>query len=95
MKPTTETRGYDIDAAEALAFRAVAFIAADQAYLAEFLSQSGVSPDALAELIESRAFLTGVLDHLMADESLLLAFCGNAGLDPSDVMPARNALSAS
>lgn len=94
MKPTPETRHDEIDAAEALAFRAVAFIAADQTYLADFLSRSGVAPDALAELIEDRSFLTAVLDHLLADESLLLAFCGNAGLDPSNITPARNVLSA-
>jgi hypothetical protein len=94
MKRAPNTHCLDLDAAEALAFRVVAFIASEEAYLAEFLSRSGVSPQALADHIEDRAFLTGVLDHLLADESLLLAFCGNAGIDPADILPARNALSS-
>ncbi len=92
MKRASHPHRIDLDAAEALAFRAVAFIASDDGYLADFLSRSGLSPQALAEFIEDRAFLTGVLDHLLADESLLLAFCGNAGIDPADIQPARNAL---
>jgi hypothetical protein len=95
MKHTRDSHSLNADDAEAMAFRAVAFIASDESYLADFLSRSGLGPQDLAELIEDRAFLTGVLDHLLADEPLLLAFCGNASIDPSDVQPARNALSSS
>lgn len=91
LKP--ETDPCTIEAAEALAYRALAFIAGDQAYLSDFLSRSGVSPDRLAELLENREFLVGVLDHLLGDEPLLLSFCGNAGVDPTEVLPARKALS--
>lgn len=87
----TEVSVYE---AEAVALRAVGFLASDQSYMADFLSRSGVSPDALADLIENHEFLTGVLDHLLSDESLLLAFCGNAGIDPSVILPARNALTS-
>ncbi len=92
MKLTSHKQSLNVDAAEALAFRAVAFIASDERYLSDFSDRSGVSPSVFPELIENRDFLTGVLDHLLADESLLLAFCGNAGIDPSDVVPARDAL---
>jgi len=85
---------YSVDAAEALAYRAVAFIVSDQNYTADFLSRSGLSPEGLAGAIESRQFLAGVLDHLLSDESLLLAFCGNTGIDPGEVFPARNVLSS-
>lgn len=95
MRSRSNPKSLDLDAAEALAFRAVAFIASDGAYLADFLSRSGLAPNALSGLIEDRSFLAGVLDHLLADESLLLAFCGNAGIDPADIQPARNALSLS
>ncbi len=93
MKRQPDNHCLDLDAAEALAFRAVAFIASEEAYLADFLSRSGLSPQALSDLVEDRSFLTGVLDYLLADESVLLAFCGNAGIDPADIQPARNALS--
>lgn len=92
MMIKTETDSFVIEAAEALAYRALAFIAADQSYLSDFLSRSGVSPDQLPELLECRDFLVGILDHLLSDESLLLAFCGNSGIDPSEVLPARKAL---
>jgi hypothetical protein len=91
MKPETDI--CVIEDAESLAYRAIAFIAADQAYLSDFLTRTGVAQERLPELLESRDFLVAVLDHLLGDESLLLAFCGNAGIDPSEVLPARKALS--
>jgi len=94
MKRQTSMREASLDEAEAVALRAVGFLASDQSYMADFLSRSGISADALADLIENHDFLTGVLDHLLADESLLLAFCGNSGIDPSDILTARNALTS-
>ena len=94
MKRQSSMRAASLDEAEAVALRAVGFLASDHSYMADFLSRSGVSPDALADLVENHEFLTGVLDHLLSDESLLLAFCGNAGIDPSDILPARNALTS-
>ncbi len=90
MKP--EIDNCVIEDAEALAYRAIAFIAADKAYLSDFLSRTGVVQERLPELLESHDFLAAVLDHLLGDESLLLAFCGNAGFDPSEILPARKAL---
>jgi hypothetical protein len=37
-------------------------------------------------------FLVGVLDHVMADETLLMAFADHGGIDPTDVARARDAL---
>jgi hypothetical protein len=36
--------------------------------------------------------LAGILDHLGAEEALLLAFAQHAGIDPADVARARRAL---
>jgi len=92
MMNKPETDAFVIEAAEALAYRALAFIAADQSYLSDFLSRSGVTTDQLPQLLESRDFLVGILDHLLGDESVLLAFCGNASIDPSEILRARKAL---
>jgi len=92
MKSTTRKQSYDIDAAEAVAFRAVAFVVSNDEYLADFARRSGVCPSLFPDMIENREFLVGILDHLLADESLLLAFCGNADIDPSDILPVRDAL---
>jgi hypothetical protein len=37
-------------------------------------------------------FQAGVLDFVLADESLLVAFAANEGLDPAAIMRARAAL---
>jgi len=94
MKSNFDTSDHAVQAAEAVALRAVAFIVADQSYMADFLSRSGASPEHVAELIENHDFLSGVLDHLLANEALMLAFCGNAGIDPSEILPARDILAS-
>ena len=37
-------------------------------------------------------FLAGVLEHILADETLLIAFANTAGIDPAEVARARQAL---
>lgn len=81
-----------VEAAETIALQAFAYIAADDQHLSRFVALTGTAPDQLSQELSSRAFLLGVLDHLLSDESLLLAFCGNAGLDPARIFPARQAL---
>jgi hypothetical protein len=39
-------------------------------------------------------FLAGILDHLLSDEPLLLAFCAESGTDPEQVPPARDSMAA-
>jgi hypothetical protein len=39
-------------------------------------------------------FLAGILDHLLSDEPLLLAFCAESGTDPEHVPPARDSMAA-
>ena len=36
--------------------------------------------------------LAAVLDHLLADESLLMVFAAGAGIDPAQILPARTTL---
>ena len=78
--------------AELLAIQALAFLAADQGRLDRFLMASGIAPQQLRRAAAEPEFLAGVLDHLGADEALLLAFAEHAGIDPSDVARARRAL---
>jgi hypothetical protein len=80
--------------AQALALQAVAFLAENDDYLCRFLDMTGLDAGQLRNAVHSDAFLAGVLDHLLADESLLLAFCASTGNDPSRVWPLRLALDA-
>ena len=75
------------DESSAIAMRALAFLAADEVRLARFLALSGVTPATLAAKFQSPAFQAGVLEHLLADEPMLLEFCSNQALTPD--LPGR------
>ena len=80
------------EAAEMLAIQALGFIAAEPDRLDAFLAATGLTLDRLRESATSPDFLAGVLEHMLADESLLLAFAESAAIDPAAVARARNAL---
>lgn len=80
------------EAAERLAIEALGFLAQDGERLGRFLSLTGLGPGDLRQAAATPGFLTGVLDHVLEDESLLLAFAANAGIEPGHVMRARSVL---
>ena len=80
------------DSARSLAVRALAFIAADPERLGRFLNLTGLGPHNLRTAAADPAFLSSVLDYLVADEELLLAFAADAGLKPEAVARAHQAL---
>jgi hypothetical protein len=75
--------------AEAMALQALAFIAADEERFQRFLATTGTTPDDVRARAADTDFLSGVFDHMLADEALLLAFAENAELDPATVAAAR------
>jgi hypothetical protein len=75
--------------AEAMAITALTFLAADGARLSRFLDMTGIDPADLRRLAESPAFFGAILDHLLADEALLLAFCANHHIRPEGIAQAR------
>jgi hypothetical protein len=80
------------EAAEMLAIQALGFIAEEPERMSAFLGATGIAPEAIREAAGSPGFLGGVLEHMLADESLLLAFAERAGLDPAELARARRAL---
>jgi hypothetical protein len=84
-KPSAAER----DAAEHVAIAALGFLASDPHHLERFLSLSGLDPSGLREAAASPGFLAGVLDFLLEDESLLLAFAADQGLKPDSIVKAR------
>jgi hypothetical protein len=80
------------EAAEMLAIQALAFIAEEPERLAAFLNASGLTVERLRESSRDPGFLAGVLDHMLTDESLVMAFADSTGIDPGDVARARGAL---
>jgi hypothetical protein len=80
------------EAAESLAVQALAFLAEEPDRLAAFLAASGLSPDRIRESATEPHFLLGVLEHMLSDESLLVAFADSAGISPVEIGRARSAL---
>jgi hypothetical protein len=80
------------ETAEILAIQALSFIAEEPERLNGLLSATGLTLNRLRESANQPDFLAGVLEHMLADESLLLAFADSAGIDPAAVARARNAL---
>ncbi len=79
-------------AATELAIAAVTFLAGETERLERFLALTGLGPQSLRAAAREPGFLLGVLDHVASDETLLLAFANENGIDPQDVERARAAL---
>jgi hypothetical protein len=77
---------------EMLAIQALAFIAEEPERLNAFLTVTGIEAAAIRDAARTPGFLGGVLEHMLADESLVLAFADSAGIDPAAIARARNAL---
>ena len=78
-----------------LAIQALAFIAEDPERMAAFLSATGVEAGAIRHAARDPDFLAGVLEHMLGDESLLIAFADSAAIDPAEIARARYALGRS
>ena len=79
--------------AEAVAAEVLAFFAAERERIERFLRLTGVDPACIREVAHERAFLAAVLDHLVADERLLLAFANESGRGVREVVAAHARLS--
>lgn len=79
-------------AATELAIAALTFLAGETERLERFLALTGLGPQSLRAAAREPGFLLGVLDHVASDETLLLAFANENGIDPQDVERARAAL---
>lgn len=64
--------------------KALAFFASDEDRLSAFMGLTGLSVGDLSARAGERTFQIGVLEHLLSDESLLLAFCAEAGIAPEE-----------
>ena len=79
--------------AEKIAIRALGFLASEPDHMARFMNLTGMEPDDIAANAGSAPFQVALLDHLMSDETLLLAFCGNENINPQLIAPAHHLLS--
>jgi hypothetical protein len=82
----------DVSIANEIAVQGLAFLAEDIDRLGRFLALSGLDPATIREAAREPGFLAGVLDHIMGDESLLVAFAAGNQLRPQQIVEARNIL---
>jgi hypothetical protein len=79
-------------AAETLALKVLGFLAAQGEPLERFLAVSGVNLDDLRERVGDPQLLAAVLEFLLADDRLLIAFVEEEGFAAKLVHDARRAL---
>jgi Protein of unknown function (DUF3572) len=79
-------------AGESTAISALAFLAGEETRLERFLALSGLGPHNLRQAASDPGFLAAVLDYIVADERLLVAFAAQEGVDPAAVARARESL---
>jgi hypothetical protein len=77
---------------EGLAIAALLFIAAETETLSRFLELTGLDPGDVRAAAADQRFLLAVLDFLMADEPLLLAFATSENLAPETIVSAHRKL---
>jgi 2-hydroxychromene-2-carboxylate isomerase len=78
--------------AEALAARALAWLAADPDLLGAMMAAAGLSPEALRRRAGDPELLGFVLDFVLEDDARVLAVAAEAGVRPERLAVARAAL---
>ncbi|MGB0747997.1 MAG: DUF3572 domain-containing protein [Magnetospiraceae bacterium] len=78
--------------AETMALQALAFIAGEERALDALMAQTGSTAEDLKALAADPHFLAGVMDFLLGDESLAIAFCDAHDLAPEKLGTIRRAL---
>ena len=78
--------------AEKLAIQALGFMAGEPERLGIFLAASGIGPEMIRKAAADPSFLAGVLDHVIADEPLLVTVADDAGVTPQDIEHAQAVL---
>ncbi len=79
--------------AEAIALKALTFLVRDEQRLSALQEATGIDLATLRTHAAARSMQVAVLDHVLSDESLLLMFAEDEGLDPNLPRLARMKLS--
>jgi Protein of unknown function (DUF3572) len=80
------------EAAKELAIQVLTYIAEEPERLARFLNETGIAATEIRTAASEPGFLTGVLEHMAGNESLLTGFAASAGVDPAAIGKVLQAL---
>jgi hypothetical protein len=75
--------------AERIALEALGYIVADEDRLWAFLGATGLEPGTIRDAVQTPGFLVAVLDHVAANESLLIELAAALRAKPERLMEAR------
>ncbi len=78
--------------AEAVAVRALGFIASDPELLPRFLAITGIEANSVRRAAREPGFMAGVLQFILAHEPTLMRFAEETGTPPASVGKALRAL---
>jgi hypothetical protein len=92
VKTSAKPPVYGRETAEILGAQALNWLAGDIDRLGAFLAASGLSPQELMARAADPRILGAVLDHLMTEDALVMAFCDEMGLNYLAPQAARQAL---
>lgn len=73
------------DRAELTALKALYFISKDEDEAVRFFDVTGLNPADTKEALKIPGFLASIIDYLMQDEKLLLAFCKDEDVKPENI----------
>jgi len=88
----TGKNGPTMEAAEEAAVEALSFVAGDPVIFNRFLRLTGLELENLRAAAGEPAFLAGVLDFVLSDERLVVAFADQSALAPDAIADARRRL---
>lgn len=77
------------DSAQTLALQVLGWLAEEGDRLGAFMGAGGLDAGSLRAQAADPLFHAAVLDFLLADETMLLAFCAETGVKPDVPMQAR------
>lgn len=92
MGKSVENAGNARKAAETLAAQAFSWVAGDVDLLNAFMAMTGAAPADLVRNVASPAFLGTVLDYILTEDRLVIAFCDSRGLPYAAPLQARGLL---
>lgn len=78
--------------AQTIALQALSFLARDNELLEQFLLNTGLTLQELRSRVGEPELLGGVLDAILVNDQVLLAFCNASSLSPNTILKARQSL---
>jgi hypothetical protein len=88
----TSHKKLGVEEAESVALKAFSFLAGDDEHLHRFLDSTGLRPETIRAAAAAPGFLAAVLDHVAADEMLLIELAKTLDTKPERITEARSTL---